>query len=276
MNTSALLSKLTAGLDVFSDSSGEPDDSKLWARKAILEHKRESVQLAFKARKFAVAACAILLLVMNPTLPVLYYECLLGLCLLFGWIHTRLNENGSVRPELILLVGDLILMTIAIAAGGGGDGGKTSADAAASQAATPVQTVTSATIAAPELVAEPQIVMGRFTTATEIRPILMATRMNWVAVRDYHGQDLLYLTHLLAWRCGLAQIKWGVNGGPMEVWPMPPCHEDTNAPNALTENDGLPYVALPAGSIETVEIELTYDDLGTESAAFARKLIQMP
>ena len=114
MNTSALLSKLTAGLDVFSDSSGEPDDSKHWARKAILEHKRESVQLAFKARKFAVAACAILLLVMNPTLPVLYYECLLGLCLLFGWIHTRLNENGSVRPELMLLVGDLILMTIAI------------------------------------------------------------------------------------------------------------------------------------------------------------------
>lgn len=58
MNASALLSKVTAGLDVFSDSNGEADASKLWARKAILQHKRESVRLALKARMFAVAATA--------------------------------------------------------------------------------------------------------------------------------------------------------------------------------------------------------------------------
>lgn len=159
---------------------------------------------------------------------------------------------------------DLVLLTLSIATGGAGDRNAAPMQAPALPATAPV------------LTAEPQNVMGRFTTATEIRPILMATRMNWVAVREYDGQDLLYLTHLLSWRCGLAQIRWGVNGAPMQVWDLPPCHEDSNAPNALTPEDGLPYIARPLGSIETVEIELTYDDLGTESASFARKMVLMP
>ena len=114
MNASALLSKLTAGLDVFSDVSAEADDSKQWARKAILEHKRESVKLAFKARLFAVAASAVLLPFLNSTLPILYYEFLLALVVLVGWIHTKLNKNGSRRLELLLLLCDLTIMTVAI------------------------------------------------------------------------------------------------------------------------------------------------------------------
>ena len=114
MSASALLSRLTAGLDVFSDVKAETDDAKQWAQKAILEHKRESVKLAFKARLFAVAATAILLPFLNPTLPILYYEFLLALVVLIGWIHTKLNKNGSTRLELLLLLADLTIMTIAI------------------------------------------------------------------------------------------------------------------------------------------------------------------
>ena len=114
MNASALLSKLTAGLDVVSGVNAETDDAKRWAQKAILEHKRESVKLAFKARLFAVAATAILLPFLNPTLPILYYEFLLALVVLIGWIHTKLNKNGSTRLELLLLLADLTIMTIAI------------------------------------------------------------------------------------------------------------------------------------------------------------------
>ena len=33
----------------------------------------------------------------------------------------------------------------------------------------------------------------------------------WVAVRDYDGQDLLYVTQILAWRCGLARLQSAVN-----------------------------------------------------------------
>ncbi|MCR9126256.1 MAG: hypothetical protein NXH82_09000 [Rhodobacteraceae bacterium] len=121
---------------------------------------------------------------------------------------------------------------------------------------------------APPAVAEPQIVTGRFTTATEVRPILTATRTAWIATREWGGQDLIYVTHLWAWRCGLTAIRIAINGGPAEVWPMPACHEDQPAPNAVLEGDGAPYRAFARGSIERIDVMLTYDDLGTDSAAY--------
>lgn len=126
------------------------------------------------------------------------------------------------------------------------------------------------------LAAEPQTPTGKFTTATEVRPILSATKSSWVAVREYDGQDLLYVTHLFAWRCGLAELKVGVNGGLPQVWPLPPCHLNTASPNAITETDGLPYVRFPLGSVKTIEVHVIYDDLGTDMALFGRKSVLMP
>ena len=126
------------------------------------------------------------------------------------------------------------------------------------------------------LVAEPQTPTGKFTTATEVRPILGATRGSWVAVREYDGQDLLYVTHLWSWRCGLAQIRIGLNGAEPEVWPLPPCHADQSSPNAIQEGDGLPYRSFPLGSVQSVHVEVTYDDLAVEDAGFERAAIKMP
>ena len=117
-------------------------------------------------------------------------------------------------------------------------------------------------------VPEDQTPTGRFTTATEVRPILDATRMSWIATRDWEGQQLLYVTHLWSWRCGLAQIEIGLNGAAPEVWPLPACHLDQAAPNAILDGDGLPYRAFPPGSLSRIEVWLTYDDLGTARAVF--------
>lgn len=130
--------------------------------------------------------------------------------------------------------------------------------------------------AQPALQAEPQIPTGKFTVAAEVKPILGMTKGNWIAVREFNGQDLLYVTHLLSWRCGLVQMKLGLNGAAPEIWPLPPCHEDMATPNALLESDGLPYKAFPLGSIQQVEVHVTFDDLSTDSAKFDRRGVQIP
>ncbi len=124
--------------------------------------------------------------------------------------------------------------------------------------------------------AEDQTPTGRFLTATEVKPILDATRGNWVAVRDFNGQDLVYVTHLWAWRCGLLKTEVAINDGAFEDWPLPVCRVDTAQPAAILEADGVPYRSYAAGSVQSVSVRLTYDDLSVDEAAFERKMILLP
>jgi len=140
----------------------------------------------------------------------------------------------------------------------------------------PAEPAAPASPASPAYVAEPQVPSGRFTTAVEVKPILTATKNVWVAVREYDGKDLVYVTQILSWRCGLVGMSLSINGGTPEIWDLPPCHEDTAAPNAIMPEDGLPYRAYPLGSVQTVTIGLTYDDLTTDAATYQRSQILMP
>lgn len=155
-----------------------------------------------------------------------------------------------------------------------------SADGAApvelATAAPKAEVSSTAIVTTPALVAEPQVATGRFLTALEVKPILGATRGNWVAVRDFNGQDLLYVTHLWAWRCGLVQLELSVNGAGYEVWPLPKCHEDTGAPNAILQEDGLAYRVYERGSIAQIAVRVTYDDLTVEEAWFDRAMVMTP
>lgn len=116
-----------------------------------------------------------------------------------------------------------------------------------------------------------------FTTAAEVRPIIEAQRATWVGVREYNGQDLLYFTALMAWRCGLSEIRYGLNGAsPVVPVPMEPCHEGTAAPNAMTDPTLLPYIALPLKSVDLVSVEIVYDDGQTSMIAVPRAAVQIP
>ncbi|MFK7835326.1 MAG: hypothetical protein AB8B60_03825 [Sulfitobacter sp.] len=126
------------------------------------------------------------------------------------------------------------------------------------------------------LVAEPQTPSGKFTTAVEIKPILEATKGNWVAVRDYDGKDWLYVTHLWGWRCGLKAMAISVNNEAMQNWPLPPCHEQYTTPNAVLEDDGLPVLTFRQGSVQTITIQIVYDDLSMDIAQFERGNILIP
>ena len=106
--------------------------------------------------------------------------------------------------------------------------------------------------------------------AQDAKQILTMTKPNWIAVREYDGQDLLYFTNLLAWRCGVERIRFAVNGERLDRLEHEPCHEDEAAPNALYSEDILPYVAYPLGSVESVAVEVSYPDGSTDSAEYER------
>lgn len=115
-----------------------------------------------------------------------------------------------------------------------------------------------------------------FTTAAEVKPILTAIKPSWIAVREYDGQDLLYFTNLLAWRCGVASVSFAINGGVSTSLEMEPCHDDTGQPNALLMKTVQPYIAQPLSSIETVSVTVTFDDATTETGEFDRKAVMTP
>lgn len=120
-----------------------------------------------------------------------------------------------------------------------------------------------------------QISAQGFTSAAEVRPILEATKANWVAVREYDGADLVYFTQLLAWRCGLSEIRYGLNGAEPEIgFPMEPCYEGTAQPNAI-KSDAI-YLREALGSVNSVSVRLIFDDGSTADARFERAQVLMP
>jgi len=125
---------------------------------------------------------------------------------------------------------------------------------------------------------EPQIATGKYTTAVEIKAILGMTKTSWVAVRLFDGNDLVYFSHLLAWRCGLWEIRYGINGEPAtNVVPMEPCREEFAAPNSLTDPVNFPvYITLPPESVESVYVEIFYDDGTTDFVRANRSDVLIP
>lgn len=112
-----------------------------------------------------------------------------------------------------------------------------------------------------------------FTTQAEAQPIIEMTRANWVVIGTATGRDLLYFTHLLSWRCGVEEIRYGLNGAaPETVLQMEPCHRDSNQPNAIRE---LPFVGYALGTISAVTVLVAFAD-GTELVqGFARSEIRI-
>lgn len=138
-----------------------------------------------------------------------------------------------------------------------------SGNSSTESAEAPAAQVTTGTTALRE--PEPQVATGQFTTALEVKPILSMTKVNWAAISTDSGSDMLFFSNLLAWRCGLWEVRYGINGAPADtVLEMEPCHMDTAQPNAMTDVVGYPiWVTFPGGSIDTLRIEVTFDD-GTE------------
>ncbi|MEM8702899.1 MAG: hypothetical protein AAGF82_13835 [Pseudomonadota bacterium] len=91
----------------------------------------------------------------------------------------------------------------------------------------------------------------------QIKQILDMTKTNWVSFRDWEGQQLIYFTHLEAWKCGIDYVFFGLNGAPLDqMWELDTCNPDN--PNAVLKDK--PYIELPAGSTQSISVQLIYPD----------------
>lgn len=107
----------------------------------------------------------------------------------------------------------------------------------------------------------------------QIRMILDATKGNWIAIRLYGGQDLLYFTHLETWRCGLEQVRFGINGAaPDTVHALAVC--DPSNPNAIPSDHGI-YMGFPPDSLTSVTVEVTYKDGVVATEVFERAAVRI-
>jgi hypothetical protein len=113
---------------------------------------------------------------------------------------------------------------------------------------------------------------AQMVDAAQIRPILTMTKANWVGVREWEGRDLIYFTHLESWRCGLNTVTYTINNLEPKTWELAPC--DEAAPMAIPDGH-LIYTDFPLNSIETLRIDITYDDDTTDSAIYDRTAIQI-
>lgn len=110
---------------------------------------------------------------------------------------------------------------------------------------------------------------AQFDSAAEVKPILQMIKPQWISVREFNGEDLVYFTLLEVYRCGLDQIRYVINDGKPSVWQTEPCEAD----EVFSEigEDRLPFATFPLGSIDKVRIELTYDDGTIEWGEYLRQ-----
>ncbi len=113
-----------------------------------------------------------------------------------------------------------------------------------------------------------------FTTAGEVRPILTATRANWVSLREQGGQDVLYFTQLAAWRCGLSAVHYRINGGREQRLSLETCYASEARPNAVKDSSAWMLGLADAGSVQSVDVRLTYDDGREDDVQLSRAAIQ--
>jgi hypothetical protein len=90
----------------------------------------------------------------------------------------------------------------------------------------------------------------------QIVPLIKA---NWVAFRNYSGRQFIYFSNLLAYRCGLGEIRYSVNSDALDrTFPLPPCNPAQ--PRALDTVRYPPFVTLAPGTASQVAVQATFKD----------------
>ncbi len=193
-----------------------------------------------------------------------------------GTASVIIGENVTIGSSSVIVGGGLLDGTSTQSASEGGGLLAGTTEQAAPAAPAPDTSQFNMDVVPAGLTADPQTPTGKFTTAAEVKPIMDATRGNWVAVREYDGGDLVYVTHIWGWRCGMHAMAISINDEPLRDWPLPECHMKYTTPSAILEEDGLPFERHALGSVKTIDVQIVYDDLTMDAVRFERGNILIP
>ncbi len=87
--------------------------------------------------------------------------------------------------------------------------------------------------------------------------VLDMTRGSWAYFRDYNGRQLIYFTHLEAYKCGIASVSYSLNSDALDKnWKLQLC--DLKKPHHITTDK--PYISLPLGTANSITVQLTFND----------------
>lgn len=90
-----------------------------------------------------------------------------------------------------------------------------------------------------------------------VKLIIDSTKASWIAYRDYNGLQWIYFTHLEGWKCGIAEVKYGINEADLDqIWELETCNPDN--PIAITKD--IIYLTFPLDTVQTIDVQLTFDD----------------
>lgn len=96
-------------------------------------------------------------------------------------------------------------------------------------------------------------------TLGQEKQILPMISDSWVAFRDYNGKQWIYFTTLVAYHCGLAEIRYSIDSDALDQhFPLPAC--DRQRPNAIDPSKNPPYVTLRRGSARQVMVQVVFSD----------------
>ncbi len=100
---------------------------------------------------------------------------------------------------------------------------------------------------------------SRKPTTELTKQALDATRDQWIAFRNYNGEQWIYFTQLISWKCGLNQIRYSINNESLENnFPLPECNPQM--PFAVDPENNEIYLRFPLGRAKTVSVQLVYGD----------------
>ena len=106
----------------------------------------------------------------------------------------------------------------------------------------------------------PACALAQSTLEGQEKNVLNLTKASWAHFRDYDGKQLIYFTHLEAYRCAIKSVRYSLNGDGLDrEWPLQPC--DPDKPHEIATDK--PYISLPLNSAQSITLRLTFADGST-------------